>query len=95
MVSTVPSSFVPPTRMSSPRPAVMVSVPPMPSAVVRISPMVMGMPSSCGPSVDAAVICPESPKTRLLPLFTVMVSPAVPPITRSEPSPVVMVSAPP
>ncbi|OQB83018.1 MAG: hypothetical protein BWX88_03624 [Planctomycetes bacterium ADurb.Bin126] len=95
MVSLTPASLVPPTRMSFPLPAVMVSLPPPSSAVVMTSPMVIGRPESCGASALAAVIFPLSPRARLLPSFKVIVSLPVPPITMSDPLPTVIVSFPP
>ena len=89
------SPAVPPNTIASPVPVVMLSLPPMPGAVVWTSPTVIGSVPKRSASEEAARIMPLSPRMTLVPEPPVIVSLPWPPTTIALPEPRVIWSLPP
>ena len=89
------SAPVPPITIELPSPTEIVSLPPIPGAVVSTIPIVIGRLPKRFVSEPAAKIAPLSPRMTFVPEPPVIVSLPAPPTTIARPAPIVIVSLPP
>ena len=89
------SAPVPPITIAEPVPVWIVSLPPMPGAVVSTIPSVIGRSPNGFVFAPAAKIAPLSPRMMFVPVPPVIVSLPAPPITIARPEPTVIMSLPP